>query len=63
VDECPTGAIHFHIKGTQPQTKPARARLLFLYPAYLFLTVFGGGMIQDGLYRILLLATTGSMIK
>jgi hypothetical protein len=35
---------------------------MFLYPAYLFLIVFGGGMIQDGLYRILLLATTGSMI-
>jgi len=63
VDGCPTGAIAYHIKGTRPQWKPARARMLFLYPAYLFLTVFGGGMIQDGLYRILLLATTGSMIK
>ncbi len=63
VDECPTGAVSYHIKGTEPHLKPARARLLFLYPAFLFLTVFGGGMIQDGLYRILLLATTGSMIK
>ncbi len=63
VDECPTGAIRFHIKGSLPQIKPARARLLFIYPAFLFLTVFGGGMIQDGLYRILLLLTTGSMIK
>jgi hypothetical protein len=36
---------------------------MFLYPAFLFLIVFGGGMIRDGLYRILLLATTGSMIK
>jgi ferredoxin-type protein NapH len=61
VDNCPTGAIGFHIKGT-PQSKPARARLLFLYPAYLFLFVFGGDMIQDGLYRILLLIKTGSMI-
>ncbi len=63
VDECPTGAAGFHIKGTALQSKPARARLLFLYPAYLFLFVFGGGMIQDGLYRILLLMTTGSMIR
>jgi ferredoxin-type protein NapH len=63
VDECPTGAIAYHVKGTEPHARPARARLLFLYPAFLFLTVFGGGMIQDGLYRILLLATTGSMIK
>jgi NAD-dependent dihydropyrimidine dehydrogenase PreA subunit len=63
VDECPTGAIAYHVKGTLPQAAPSRARLLFLYPAFLFLTVFGFGMIQDGLYRILLLATTGSMIK
>jgi NAD-dependent dihydropyrimidine dehydrogenase PreA subunit len=63
VDQCPTGAAAYHIKGTHPQWKPARARMLFLYPAYLFLTVFGGGLIQDGLYRILLLITTGSMIQ
>ena len=63
VDECPAGAISYHIKGTPYQQKPARARLLFLYPAFLFLIVFGGGMVQDGLYRVLLLVTTGSMIK
>jgi ferredoxin-type protein NapH len=63
VDECPTAAISYHIKGTMLQAKPARARLLFLYPAFLFLIVFGGSMIQDGLYRILLLVTTGSMIR
>jgi polyferredoxin len=63
VDECPTGAISFHIKGTSRHAKSSRARLLFLYPAFLFLAVFGASMIQDGLYRILLFATTGSMIK
>ena len=41
---------------------PLPERLLFLYPAFLFLTVFGGGMIQDGLYRVLLLVTTGSIL-
>jgi len=63
VDECPTGAINYHVKGTVLQSKNIRARILFLYPAFLFLIVFGGGMIQDGLYRILLLAFTGSMIR
>jgi len=51
------------MSSTPPGSRPDRARLLFLYPAYLFLTVFGSGMIQDGLYRILLLAKTGSMIQ
>lgn len=63
VDECPTGAISYHIKGTRAQWNPSGARMYFLYPAYLFLTVFGGGMIQDGMYRILLLVTTGSIIR
>jgi ferredoxin-type protein NapH len=63
VDECPTGAVTYHIKGTPLHSNPKRARLLFLYPAFLFLIVFGGGMIQDGLFRILLLAMTGRMIQ
>jgi ferredoxin-type protein NapH len=62
VDECPAGAISYHIKGTPANLHPARARMLFIYPAFLFMTVFGAGMIQDGLYRILRLITTGSMI-
>lgn len=63
IDGCPTGAIGYHVKGTPLLWKPARARMFFLYPAFLFMTVFGSGMIQDGLYRILLLVTTGSMIR
>ncbi|MCU0291687.1 MAG: 4Fe-4S dicluster domain-containing protein [Thermoanaerobaculaceae bacterium] len=62
VDACPKGAAAFHIKGTALRPQARSARLLFLYPAFLFLTVFGSGMIQDGLYRVLLLVTTGSMI-
>ena len=50
VDACPTGAIHYHIKGTP---KEKNGRMFFLYPAYLFLLTFGGGMIANGLYRIL----------
>jgi hypothetical protein len=37
-------------------------RILFLYAAFLFLATFSGGLIQDGLLRILRLITTGSMI-
>ncbi|MBN2430914.1 MAG: 4Fe-4S binding protein [Acidobacteria bacterium] len=63
VDACPQGAISFHVKGTPVGHKPERARMLFLYPAFLFLVVFGTGMIQGALYRIVLLVTTGSLIQ
>jgi len=63
VDECPKDAISFHVKGTPIKARDNKARLLFIYPAFIFLSVFGGGMIQDAIFRILLLATTGSMIQ
>lgn len=63
VDACPHGAATFHVKGTKVNSRPGGARLLFIFPAFLFLSVFGGSMIQDGLYRLLLLATTGSLIR
>jgi ferredoxin-type protein NapH len=63
VDECPTGAATFHVKGTPLVPRDERARWLFLYPAFLFLVTFGGGMIQGGIYRLLLLATTGSILR
>lgn len=63
VDECPNGAVGFHVKGTAVTGRTNRARMLFLYPGFVFLAVFGGGMIQGAVYRLLLLATTGSMIK
>jgi len=62
VDACPRQAISFHITGTPPGASPKWSRLLFLYPAFLFLATFGGGLFQSGLYRILLLVTTGRMI-
>jgi ferredoxin-type protein NapH len=63
VDACARGAAAFHVKGTPPRANPEGARLLFIYPAFLFLAVMGGGMIQGGLYRILLLLTTGRIIQ
>ncbi|MGQ9683905.1 MAG: 4Fe-4S binding protein [Anaerolineae bacterium] len=61
-DACPRQAISFHVKGTAAGVHPQVARVLFLYPAYLFLAAVGGGMIVGALYRILRLLTTGSMI-
>jgi polyferredoxin len=61
VDACTRGAITFHVKGTA--APPERARLLFLYPAFIFLATIGGGMIVGGLHRVLLLITTGRMVQ
>jgi len=63
VDECPSGAVSYHVKGTPVTGRTGGARMLFLYPGFIFLAVFGSGMIQGALYRLLLLLTTGSMIK
>jgi NAD-dependent dihydropyrimidine dehydrogenase PreA subunit len=62
VDLCPKEAISYHIKGTPIGIRPNAARVLFLYPALILLSTIGGGMIAGGLWRILKLITTGSMI-
>jgi polyferredoxin len=62
VDLCPKQAISYHIKGTPIGIRPNAARVLFLYPALILLSTIGGGMIAGGLWRILKLITTGSMI-
>ena len=61
VDNCPRGAISFHVKATEPGAGKETARLLFLYPAFLFLTAFGGSICMDALARLFLLALTGRM--
>ncbi len=62
VDICPKNALSYHIKGTPVGLRPNVARVMFIYPAFLLLVIIGGGMIADGLWRILMLVTTGSMI-
>ncbi len=62
VDVCPKGAPSFHVRGTPFHENRNIKRLLFLYAAFLFLAIFSGGTIQDGLSRIIRLITTGSMI-
>ena len=63
VDTCPKEAVSFHIKGTPLSVNYEKARLMFIYPAFLFLAIMGSGMITGAIYRVLLLITTGSMIK
>lgn len=63
MDQCPSGAIRFHVRGAGDNADPATARMLFIFPSFVFMAVFGAGMIEGGLYRLLLLATTGSMVK
>ena len=62
VDACPQGAISYHIKGTPIGVSLNVARVLFLYPAYILLSVVGGHIVTYGLWRVLKLITTGSMI-
>jgi polyferredoxin len=62
VDGCPKGAITYHIKGTPIGVRPSVARLLYIYPAYMFLAAFGGAIITEALFKIYLWITTGSMM-
>ena len=62
VDICPKGAISYHVKGTPLSGRTDLPRLLFLYPAFLFMTVMAGRNIQDAVVRIIKMAVTGSMI-
>jgi polyferredoxin len=62
VDSCPKGAISYRIKGTSLRANPAVARTLFLVPAFLLMGLLGPGMVAQGLWRILKLITTGSML-
>ncbi len=61
IDTCPKQAIAYHVKGTQLSGRML-PRVLFLYPAFLFMSVMAGRNVQDAIVRIIKLVTTGSMI-
>ena len=61
IDECPKGALFYRIKGASAK-KMETFRLLFLYPAFLFLTAFSAGMIRDAAMKLIKLAATGSLL-
>ncbi len=63
IDSCPKGAIYYHVKGTPLNFNFSTYRLLFLYPAFLFLATISGGDIQHAIVRVIRLITTGSMIS
>jgi polyferredoxin len=61
IDSCPRQAVSFHVKGTEPGQRTALARGLFLYPAWLFAAIFGGGTIAGALVRLFRFIATGSL--
>jgi ferredoxin-type protein NapH len=62
IDTCPKGAISYHIKGTSLKASPTVARVLFLYPAFLLMGSIGLGIAGAGLWRVVKLIATGSML-
>ena len=61
IDSCPKEAIYYHVKGTPFNLNLSTYRLLFLYPAFLFLATLAGGNVQDAIVRVIRLVVTGHM--
>lgn len=53
VDACTKGAVRWHIRGTPRSASSETARLLYLYPAWAFATLFGGSIIANTLTKLL----------
>jgi len=53
VDVCRKDAAVFHIKGTPLNASPERARLLFLYAAWTFASMFGGSILANSLSKLI----------
>ncbi len=53
VDACTNHAAVWHIKGTDVDVEPERARLMFLYAAWGMAVMFGGSIIAQGIATIL----------
>jgi len=53
VDVCRKDAAVWHIKGTPVGVNPERARLLYLYAAWVFASMFGGSIIAHSLERLI----------
>ncbi len=52
VDICPKDAARWHVKGTPLSARPETARLLYLYAAWGFATMFGGSIIAGSLTKL-----------
>ena len=53
VDACTKGAVRWHIRGTSLSASAETARLLYLFPAWAFATLFGGSIIANTLTKLL----------
>jgi ferredoxin len=53
IDVCPNNAISYHIRGTSTDKYLTLKRLLFLYPSFLFMTIFAGGSYISSISRII----------
>jgi Pyruvate/2-oxoacid:ferredoxin oxidoreductase delta subunit len=53
VDVCRKNAAVWHIKGTPVGVSPERARLLYLYAAWVFASMFGGSIIANSLQKLI----------
>lgn len=53
VDVCRKDAAVWHIKGTPVGVQPERARLLYLYAAWTFASMFGGSIIAHSLEKLI----------
>ena len=53
VDACTKDAVRWHVKGTSLAASPETARLLYLFPAWAFATLFGGSIIAETLTKLL----------
>lgn len=62
IDNCPKKALFFHVKGTPLAGSYSASRLLFLYPAFLFLATMAGVSVQDTIIRIIRFVTTGTLL-
>ena len=53
VDVCHKQAAFWHIKGTEVGVSSERARLMYLYAAWAFATMFGGSILANSLRKML----------
>lgn len=53
VDACNKKAAVWHVKGTPLSVRPETARLLYLYAAWAFATMFGGSIIANSIDTII----------
>ncbi len=51
-DICRKGAVRFRIKGTPFTVPPSAPRMLFLFAAWIFATMFGGSILANSLDKV-----------